>query len=191
MRCALRAFSVVLCAAALYAQSAASNEPAPGLETAWEIAPTIQELAAHAGRLVPILDKLQIRAWVEKGASDTYLAQRDSAKEQAVGLATEAKALAANPERLSAALQVLFRLQAVETMAGSLIDGARRYQTPQDAQALATAVAQGGAGRERLQRYVVNLAAQREQDLAVMNAEAQRCRGILTQQTPAKTTRKK
>jgi hypothetical protein len=191
MHCALRALSVLACAAALFAQAPPTAPSPPGLETAWEIAPAIQELSAHAGRLVPLLEKLQVRAWVEKGASDTYVAQRDSAKEQAQALATEAKALAANPERLSAALQVLFRLQAVEMMSGSLIEGVRRYQSAKDAQELSTAVAQGGAGRERLQRYIVNLAAEREQDLAVMNAEAQRCRGILTQQTPPKTTRKK
>src|SRR5690242_2260340 len=104
MHCALRALSVFACAAALFAQAPASKQPAPGLETAWEIAPAIQELAAHAGRLVPMLDKLPIRSWVEKGASDTYLAQRDSAKEQAQALVTEAKALAANPERLSLAI---------------------------------------------------------------------------------------
>jgi hypothetical protein len=190
MHCAQRAFLVFAGATALFAQGPASTQPAPGLETAWEIAPAIQELAAHAGRLVPLLDRLPVRSWVEKGASDTYAQQRDSAKEQAQALATEAKALAASPERLSMALQVLFRLQAVETMAGSLVEGVRRYQTPKDAQELATAVAQGGAGRERLQRYIVNLAAEREQDLAVMNAEAQRCRGILTQ-APPKTTRKK
>jgi hypothetical protein len=178
------------CAAALLAQAPSSTQAAPGLETAWEIAPVLQELSDHAARLVPLLEKVNVRTWVEKGASDTYVAQRDSAKEQAQALATEAKALSASPERLSAALQVLFRLQAVETIAASLTEGVRRYQSAKDAQELATVVAQGGAGRERLQRYVVNLAAEREQDLAVMNQEAQRCRGILTQ-APPKSTRKK
>lgn len=190
MRCALRAFSLLGFALALFGQSA-NRQPVAGLETAWEIAPAIQELAAHAGRLVPMLDQLPVRSWIEKGASDTYLAQRDSAKEQAQALAGEAKSLAANPERLSLAIQVLFRLQAVETMAGSLMEGIRRYQSPKDSQELSTVVAQGGAARERLQRYVVNLATEREQDLAVMNAEAQRCRGILTQQAAPQSTRKK
>jgi len=179
-----------VCAAALLAQAPASLQPPPGLETAWEIAPVLQELSAHASRLLPLLDKVDVRSWVQKGASDTYVAQRDSARQQAQALAVEAKALAANPERLSAELQLLLRLQAVETIAGSLAEGVRRYQTPKDAQEFATVFAQGGAGRERLQRYIVNLAAEREQDLAVMNQEAQRCRGILTQ-APPKSTRKK
>jgi hypothetical protein len=185
MHSALRALIVSACAAALYAQA-----PAPGLETAWEIAPVLKELSAHAGRLLPLLEKLDTNAWVEKGASDTYTAQRNSAREQASALATEAKALAASPEKLSGSLQVLFRLQALESMLASLGEGARRYQTARDAQELATVSAQSGAGRERLQRYIVNLAAEREQDLEVMDREAQRCRGILTQ-APPKTTRKK
>jgi hypothetical protein len=125
-----------------------------------------------------------------KGASDTYAAQRNSAREQASALATEAKALAGSPEKLSASLRVLFRLQALESMLASLGEGARRYQNARDAQELATISAQSGAGRERLQRYIVNLAAEREQDLEVMDREAQRCRGILTQ-APPRTTRKK
>jgi hypothetical protein len=189
MYSALRASIVFVCAAALYGQ-APSDQPAAGLETPWEMTPVLQELAAHAGRIQPLLDKVNVNAWVEKGASDTYVAQRQSAKEQAQALAVEAGALAKNPEKLSASLQVLFRLQALETMLASLGDGIRRYQTGRDAQELATIAAQSGAGRERLQRYIVNLAAEREQDLAVMDREAQRCRGILTQ-TPPKSVRKK
>ena len=75
-------------------------------------------------------------------------------------------------------------------MAGRVGEGIRKYQGAADAQALASAAGRNGAARERLQRYVVNLAAEREQDLAVMDREAQRCRGILTQ-APPRTTRKR
>jgi hypothetical protein len=186
MHTALRAMTMFACAAALSAQAPATA----GLETAWEIAPVLQEISAHAGRLLPQLEKLDAQAWVEKGASDTYVAQRNSAREQARALAAEAKALSANPEKLSASLQVLFRLQSLDLMLASLGEGARRYQNARDAQELATLAAQSGAGRDRLQRYIVNLAAEREQDLEVMDREAQRCRGILTQ-APPRTPRKK
>lgn len=187
---ALRLFAVLASAAALHAQ-APQTAPAPaGLEASWEIAPVLNEISDHAGRLLPLLDRIDPAAWVAKGASDTYIAQLQSSKEQARALVAEAKALAANPEQLSAALQIVFRIQGLETMLGSLEDAVRRYQKPADAQALAAAVAENGAGRDRLQRYVVNLAAEREQDLKVMDREAQRCRGILTQ-TPPKTGRKR
>ena len=69
---------------------------------------------------------------------------------------------------------------AVETTFYSLEEGIRRYQSPADAQELAALSAENGANRERLQRYIVNLAAEREQEYQVMDKEAQRCRGILT-----------
>ena len=86
MTSVLRGLPVFACAAVLLAQPPAVSQPqsqAPaGLETAWEIAPVLQEIAAHAGRLLPQLDRVNTRAWVEKGASDTYAAQLQSAKEQ-------------------------------------------------------------------------------------------------------------
>ena len=187
----LRALAVFACAAAVYAQAPQpSTGAAPGLEASWEIAPVLTEISAHAGRLLPLLDKLDVHAWVAKGASDTYAQQLQSSKEQARALVVEAKALAGNPEQLSAALQLVFRIQGLETMLTSVGEAIRRYQTPADAQELAAVVAEDGAARDRLQRYVVNLAAEREQDLKVMDREAQRCRGILTQ-APPKTGRKK
>lgn len=192
MVCALRGIATLMCAAALFAQAPAPAQSAApaGLETSWEIAPVLQEISAHAGRLLPLLDKIDTKAWIAKGASETYAAQLQSSREQARALETEAKALAGNPEQLSAALRIVFRIQSLETMLGSLDDGVRRYQGPADAQALAAAIAENGRSRERLQSYVVNLAAEREQDLKVMDQEAQRCRGILTQ-APPKSGRKK
>jgi hypothetical protein len=62
----------------------------------------------------------------------------------------------------------------------SLQEGIRKYQRPADAQTLAALQAQNSANRERFQRYVVNLASAREQELKVMDQEAQRCRGLVT-----------
>jgi hypothetical protein len=181
---ALRGLLVLACVVALDAQTPASPPPPAGMETSWEIAPVLQEISAHAARLLPALDRIDAPAWVRKGASDTYTAQLESSKQQARALTAEAKALAANPEKLSASLTVLFRIQGLDTMLASLEEGARRYQGPADAQALAALAAENGANRERLQHYIVNLAAEREQDLKVMDEEAQRCRGILTQAPP-------
>jgi prophage DNA circulation protein len=189
MPCPLRALAVLVCAAAVYAQPPQSA-PKAGLEASWEIAPVLNDIAAQAGRLLPLLDKMDAQGWVAKGASETYAAQLQSSKEQANAITIEAKALAANPEQLSAALQVMFRIQGLESMLTSVEEGARRYQSQTDAMVLAVMVAQGSGARDRLQRYIVNLAAAREQDLKVMDREAQRCRGILTQ-APPKTGRKK
>jgi len=185
----LRGLTFFTCAAALCAQGAAPRQTA-GLETDWEIGAILKEISAHATRLAPMLDKIDVKSWIEKGASDTYAEQLRSAKEQASALARGAEALAENPERLSADLEVFFRIQGIETMLTSLEVGLRKYQTPADAQALAALNAENGANRDRLQHYIVNLAMQREQDYQVMDREAQRCRGVLTQ-VPPKPVKKK
>lgn len=198
---ALRALAF-FCAAALYGQTQQGttsgpapqpsvSQPAAGLETDWEMAPVLEEMAAHAGRLLPELDRVDTRSWVNKGASETYLEQLASSKEQAKALADGAKALARNPEKLSAGLVVLFRIQALEAIEGSLVEGLRRYQGADEAQRLASLAAENGANRDRFQRYLVNLAADQEQRFEVMDREAQRCRGLLAVPVPPRAGKKK
>jgi len=147
--------------------------------TPWEIAPVMQEISAHGGRLAEALGHIDVKPWIASGAPETYLSQWQSATEQAKALAETAGALAHNPEKLSAGLEVLFRIQALETLTGSLERGMRKYQKPADAEALAALAAENGANRSRLERYLVNLAAEQEQQLLVMDSEAQRCRAAL------------
>jgi hypothetical protein len=190
------------CAAALcgQAQQGATGAPAPqppasqppaGLETDWEMAPVLEEMAAHAGRLLPELDRVDARSWVNKGASETYLEQLESSKQQARALADGAKALAGDPEKLSAGLVVLFRIQALEAMLGSLVEGLRRYQGAEEADRLASLSAENGANRDRFQHYLVDLAADQEQRVQVMDKEAQRCRGLLAAPAPPRAGKKK
>jgi hypothetical protein len=188
---------VFLCVTALYGQTQqvatppqpAAPQPA-GLETAWEIAPVLNEIAAHAGRLLPELDRVDARSWVNRGASETYLEQLQSTRQQAEALADGAKALAGNPENLSAGLVLLFRIQSLDFMLGSLEEGLRRYQGAQEAGRLASLAAENGANRDRFQNYLVNLAADQEQRLQVMDKEAQRCRAMVAA-PPPRTIKKK
>jgi hypothetical protein len=148
----------------------------------------LQEIGANAGRLLPVLDQLDTPAWVAKGASDTYADQLESSKQQTRALAREATTLARNPDKLSGALQLFFRMQGLETMLNSLQDGARKYQDPRVAQSLAALFGEGGANRERLRSYIVNLAAEREHQFEVMDREAQRCRATLMAPAPPPKT---
>ena len=177
---ALRGLILWACAAALYGQAQPAQQRPAGLEPDWDIGVILREMSAHAGRLLPVLDRIDVKAWFEKGASDTYAAQLQSSKDQARAFADGARDLARDPEKLSASLELLFRIQGLETMLGSLEEGIRKYQDPAVAQTLASLAAENGANRDRFQRYIVNLAAEREQQFQVMDREAQRCRGILT-----------
>jgi hypothetical protein len=150
-------------------------------------------MSAHAGRLLPVLNQIDVDKWIAKGASETYAAQLQSSKEQARALDAGAKALAANPAKLSVALELYFRLHGLENLLRSLQDGLRRYQSPAAAEMLVGLAAENGANRERFQSYIVALAAERDQQFSVMDQEAQRCRGILAKQpaVPGTSGRKK
>lgn len=151
----------------------------------------LQEIGSHAEHLLPVLNQLDAPAWVAKGASDTYVEQLESSKQQTRALADESTALSRNPEKLSGALQLFFRMEGLETMLTSLQEGARKYQGPGVAQSLAALFGEGGANRERLRSYIVNLAAEREQQFEVMDREAQRCRATLMAPPPPPSGRKK
>jgi len=180
----VRMVLLLVCATAVGGQDGPPSHAVSNLENPWEIKPVLEEIAMHAARLEAALDRLNAQSWVEKGASDTYTAQLESSKLQARAVGTEAYGLTVNPEKLSVALQVLFRIQGLEAMVASLEDAVRRYQSPADAQNLMRLMAEDGANRNRLQQYVVSLAAAREQDLVVMDREAQRCRAQVTQPPP-------
>jgi len=52
----LRGLILLACAAALHAQ----QQPA-GLEPDWDIGVILQEMSAHAVRLLPVLDRLEVK----------------------------------------------------------------------------------------------------------------------------------
>jgi hypothetical protein len=176
--------TLLFCAAAALVHGQTSA-PAAGLTPSWDVAVILNEIGANAGRLLPALDKLNTKAWAAKGASDTYTAQWQSCRDQARALEDGAKALAKNPERLSPSLELYFRTEGLDQMLTSLEDAARKYQDAQAAEAVASTWAEGAVNRGRFRTYIVDLAADRERQLEVMDQEAQRCRNTLMAPTTA------
>jgi hypothetical protein len=153
-----------------------------GIEPEWDLRPVLKEIAAHAQRLLPVLDQIDAKGMVQNGAPETYASQINESKVQAKALATEALALANSPEKLSADLATFFRLQALERTLLSVEEGLRKYWNPALADLLSSQMAQNGPNRERFQHYIVDLAAEHEQEYTIMDHEAQRCRGALAKQ---------
>jgi hypothetical protein len=179
------ACSLFLVALASLLRAQATPAPPAGLQPDWDIRVILQEMSAHAVRLAPVLAEIDTKAWVDKGASDTYTSQLESSKAQAQAISDGAQALMKNPEKLSACLELYFRITGLEDMLRSLEDGIRKYQDPALAQKLAGLSAENGANRNRFQSYIVNLSSQQEQECAVMDREAQRCRSIVATEPPA------
>jgi hypothetical protein len=169
----------------------AQSQVSVGLPPDWDAGVIIGEMGNHAARLLPTLDKIDAKAWAAQGASETYAAQLQSAKDQAAAIAADAKTLSRNPEKLSGCLEFFFRIQGLEQMIDSLEGAVRKYQSPPLADELAAQSAENGTNRNRFQTYIVTLAAQREQECAVMDKEAQRCRSVVATEPPAASTGRK
>jgi hypothetical protein len=181
-----------LCLAALL-PLCAQTSPAPSAPAEIDIRKVLDEVAAHTKRVTPILDQLEPNNWVtSKGAPAQYVTQWNSSRAQARALIADAQALRQEPDKLPPALQVYFRVQALQSMLASLAEGIRRYQNPALGDLLQGVAAEGSQDRESLQQYIVNLATEKEQMLKIMDHEAQRCRGILSRQPvpSGKTVRK-
>lgn len=153
-----------------------------GVSAEWDTRTMLQSLADQAQKLKPILDRVQPKEWLAQGASQTYVEQWQKASNEIGYLATSSKLLAEQPEKLTAALDTLYRLENLDSVLNSLAGGVRKYQNPALADLLQGVATSNFTNREKLRAFILDLAGQKEQELQVMDKEAQRCRTELLRQ---------
>ncbi len=175
--------------------SPAASQQAPviaGLETPWDARKIVAAVEQNNEKLEPVLTKLNPQRWYdEKGAPSTYIVQWQTAQQELKDVMVTTRLLEQKVDSLSAALDVYFRLEALEVTARSLNEGAQRYADRAIADQLTQAIAQNFTGRERFRGYIKDLALSTEQNFKIADEEAQRCRAIMSQQPVANRTRKK
>jgi hypothetical protein len=148
----------------------------------WDIKETISSLSGQTARLKPVLNQLTPEEWVKKGAPEAYVAQWHSAQRELSDVESASAALEKQPEKLTNALNVYFRVQALEARLTSLVDGVRNYQNPAVGDLIVGIVGENSGNRDKLRQYISDLADQKEQEFAVADKEAQRCRVQLNRQ---------
>jgi hypothetical protein len=168
--------------------------PAGGLSPEWDVETSLKALSGQAQRLKPILEQIKPQEWVAKGAPQAYVRQLQSAGNELTYFTAATQKLAQHPEKLTVALEALFRMEALQTFLGSIAEGIRKYQNPALADLLLGVQSENWNNREKLRQYVVDLATTQEHQLQVMDQETQRCRLFLSRQPapkndPAKRTK--
>jgi hypothetical protein len=154
-----------------------------GLETPWDARQIVTQVEQSDEKLRPVLTKLNPQRWYnEKGAPSTYIAQWQTAQQELSDVAITTKLLEQKIDSLSSALDVYFRMEALEVTARSLNEGAERYADRATADQLSALIAQNFTSRERFRQYIKDLAASTEQNFKIADEEAQRCRVTLSQQ---------
>lgn len=161
-----------------------------GIPPEWELRKQLTALNDHVQRIRPLLDQLKPEDWVSQGAPALYTDQVKRTRAEIDYLVGSSKALMEHPEKLTVALDTLFRMQAVDAMLRSISAGVRKYQNPAVAELLDGLVNGASADREQLRQYVVDLAADREQQFRIADREAQRCRAQLSKQPREKEVRR-
>jgi hypothetical protein len=153
---------------------------AQGVAPVWDARTVLDQFAEQTGRLRPLLDRIQPEQWVKRGAPAAYVDQWKTVRSELEAVTAASADLRRHPDKLSDVLGLLFQHDRLERRLNSLIEGVRQYQNPAVASLLASTLAEGAGSRERLQAYVRDLALTREQEFAIVDREAQRCRGQLT-----------
>jgi site-specific recombinase len=156
----------------------------PSVAPEWDIRTNMQSLVADVRLFEPLLRRLDPEHWVKRGAPEAYVQQLTSSQQAMEQLNAATDQLSRSPEKLSAALNVFFELERMETLMKSLRDGARKWQSEDLSNRITEALAANTTHHERLRQHVRDLAVTREQEFHIMNQEAQRCRGMLTKQPP-------
>ncbi|MBL8175204.1 MAG: hypothetical protein JNK48_11070 [Bryobacterales bacterium] len=151
-----------------------------GIAPIWDVKAMLGQLTEHADRYRTAVDKLAVVEWVnQKQASQTYLKQQEVVLAEVGHLKTVAERLSKAPEKLSLALDIYFRLQALESVTAALAEGVSRYESADKAASLNQLVSDNTSTRMKLRQYVMDLSVNKEQEYQIAEREAQRCQAEL------------
>ena len=176
---------VLLCGEPGWTQQKTPDIPVAGLETPWSVQKIIAGLQKDSTQLQPLLQQISPQRWSDqKGAPTTYILQWQSAQQQLNDVMSVIKLFAQKTESLSAALDVYFRLEALEVTERALAEGAQKYDTRAISEQLNMLIAHNFDNRQRLRDYLRDLAATTEQNFKIADGEAQRCRGMISKEPP-------
>jgi hypothetical protein len=169
--------SPVGCLVCLSVCLTASGAPqSEGVSPQWDARTMLSVLTAEVKKLEPLLAQLEPRDWVSKGAPEAYIEQFQALRTEIGYFERTVAELALKPNRASKALEVYFRLQAIGSMTGSVIEAVRRYQNPAVADLIQGALNESAPYDRHLRDYLIDLVATQETECRIADEEAQRCR---------------
>jgi hypothetical protein len=162
----------------------AAQTQTEGVAAEWDVRTNVAALVTDVKKLESLLRRVDAPHWVTRGAPEAYVRQHVAATEALQHLINATERLAREPERLPAAIDVYFELERMELLMNSLRDGIRKWQSGDLADMFTHAMGTNILHRDRLRQHIRDVTAARETEFKIANEEAQRCRGMLTRQTP-------
>lgn len=154
----------------------------PGVAPDWELKPQAEKIGPEVARLKPLFEQLQPERWTAAGAPAAYAKQWKDCLDHVGYVQNAAARLAAQPGKLTLAVETLVRLETLLELSSSVSRAVRKYQNPAVADLLDSEINAAGASRDWLRRHVVEISSVREKELESAEREAQRCREITLKQ---------
>lgn len=163
----------------------------PGLETPWDVRQILATMTEDDGQLQSQLAQLNPQQWYDKkGAPGTYILQWQTAQRQLNDVIATSRLLAQKTDSLPMALDVYFRLEALEVTFRSLEEGAQKYADRGTADHLSLLIAHNFNNRERFRDFLKDLADSVDQNFKIADQEAQRCRGMISKEPPTTSSKR-
>ncbi len=182
---------LLACSFCVTVQALAQAPAQQGVETAWDARKIIDAVSRNDEHLKPVLTAINPKEWYEqKGAASAYVIQWQTAQRQLNDVEVISKQVLANPDSLPGVLDLYFRLEALEESSRSVDEGAKKYADRQTADQLTRLVAGNFDTRQRLREYIRDLSTDLTANFKIADAEAQRCRGMISREPPPSNKRK-
>ncbi len=150
-----------------------------GVPPTWDAQTMLKEIVEQSKQLDPLLQKVSTAGWGD--SAEAYAQQLVDLKNEVGYLRRTAEELSVRPDTMSKTLETFLRMQAVDAMMTSVIEGVRRHQNPAVADLLQAELNELAAYQHALQGYLVQLVQIKEAELKIADQEAQRCRSQLIQ----------
>jgi hypothetical protein len=163
-----------------------AGPPQAGLEMPWDVKTILGGIKDDLNALKVQVGSMKPQEWHDRASGPTtYILQKQGAEQQLNDALAASALLDAKTESLPLALDEYFRLEALDVTIRSLAEGASRYGARSAADQVNQILARDFNNRERLREYLKDLASSIEQNFKVADAEAQRCRAIISTVPPA------
>lgn len=159
---------------------------AQSIPSEWSVREQLDDLKAKFESIPPALAKVDLDRWRNQGVAVAYLSQYESINVQLRSLTLAIADLRQTPEKLSVALEIFLRFDALDNMQRAVMEAIRKYETPEVADSIEARFVESAPARNRFLNYLLDLASQRDREFEVLLSEAQRCRIDRNVPTPPK-----
>jgi len=156
-----------------------------GVPAEWNTRQQLDDLKAKFEAIGPELSRVDLKRWRETGVPEAYLSQFESIQSQLKSLTLAVADLRQAPEKMSVALEIFLRFDALDSMQRPVMEAIRKYEQQELADAIEAKFVDSAPGRTNFRNYLLDLASLRDREYDVLLAEAQRCR--IEKNSPAPT----